>query len=116
MVRAFDVLEHLIGLDHEHLADVNRVVRPALCLMDATVGLEGNGPKSGRPRITDRILGSTDPVALDTIQSVIMGVDPARVHHLRTCAARAWDHCGPYTGWASTPRQARRAWSAVQPR
>jgi len=70
------------------LADVNHVVRPALCVMDATVGLEGNGPKSGRPRVVDRILASTDPVALDTIQARMMGFDPVRVRHLETCAAR----------------------------
>jgi hypothetical protein len=59
-----------------------------LALMDATVGLEGNGPKSGRPRVVDRILCSADPVALDTIQAVIMGIDPSTVRHLATCAAR----------------------------
>ena len=77
---------HLV-LD-EALADVNSVVRPSLCLMDGTVALEGNGPKSGWPRIADRVLCSTDPVALDTIQAVIMGFDPAAVGHLRTCARR----------------------------
>ncbi len=79
--------EYHLVLD-DALADLNHVIRPALCVMDATVGLEGNGPKSGHPRIADRILCSTDPVALDTIQAVCMGIDPAAVGHLRTCAAR----------------------------
>jgi uncharacterized protein (DUF362 family) len=79
--------EYHLVLD-DALADLNFVMRPALAVMDATVGLEGNGPKSGRPRITDRILCSTDPVALDTIQALSMGIDPARVTHLATCAAR----------------------------
>jgi hypothetical protein len=70
------------------LADLNGVIRPALCLMDGTIGLEGDGPKSGWPRVADRILCSTDPVALDTIQAVCMGLDPRAIAHLQTCADR----------------------------
>src|SRR4029078_5190085 len=70
------------------LADLNFVMRPSLAVMDATVGLEGNGPKSGRPRIIERVLCSIDPVALETVQSISMGIDPATVRHLATCAAR----------------------------
>ena len=79
--------EYHLVLD-DALADLNSAMRPVLAVMDATVGLEGNGPKSGRPRVTYRILCSTDPVALDTIQAVCMGIDPATVGHLATCAAR----------------------------
>jgi len=70
------------------LADLNSVIRPRLSVMDGTVGLEGNGPKSGRPKVADRILCSTDPVALDTIQTICMGFDPASIPHLASCAAR----------------------------
>jgi uncharacterized protein (DUF362 family) len=75
------------------IADLNHVLRPTLALMDGTVGLEGNGPKSGRPRIADRILCSTDPVALDTIQAIVMGLDPARVPHLGRAAERGVGTC-----------------------
>jgi uncharacterized protein (DUF362 family) len=79
--------EHHLVLD-DALADLNSVIRPALALMDATIGLEGNGPKSGRPKIADRILCSADPVALDTVQATVMGLDPSSVRHLALCAAR----------------------------
>lgn len=79
--------EYHLVLD-DALADLNSVFRPVLALMDGTIGLEGNGPKSGRPRIADKILCSTDPVALDTIQAILMGLDPRSVAHLATCAAR----------------------------
>src|ERR1017187_2381543 len=79
--------EYHLVLD-DALADLNSVVRPHLSLMDATIGLEGNGPKSGHPRVADRILCSTDPVALDTVQAQIMGLDPAAIRHLGLCAAR----------------------------
>jgi len=79
--------EYHLVLD-DALADLNQVFRPVLALMDGTIGLEGNGPKSGRPRIADKILCSTDPVALDTIQAILMGLDPKSVTHLATCSAR----------------------------
>ena len=79
--------EYHLVLD-DALSDLNQVVRPALSVMDGTVGLEGNGPKSGRPRLADRILCSSDPVALDTVQAICMGIDPAAVPHLQRCAER----------------------------
>ena len=79
--------EYHLVLD-DAIADLNSVIRPVLALMDGTVGLEGNGPKSGRPKIADRILASTDPVALDTIQAICMGLDPRGIPHLARCAER----------------------------
>lgn len=79
--------EYHLVLD-DALADLNSAMRPVFAVMDATVGLEGNGPKSGNPRVIDRVLASADPVALDTIQAIFMGIDPATVKHLATCAAR----------------------------
>jgi len=77
---------HLVLSDA--LADINQTVRPALAVMDATIALEGNGPKSGRPKVVNRILASADPVALDTIQAAVMGLDPTRIDHIRTSARR----------------------------
>ena len=79
--------EYHLVLD-DALADLNAAIRPALAVMDATIALEGAGPKSGRPIVADRILCSSDPVALDTVQAVLMGIEPASVRHLTTCAAR----------------------------
>lgn len=69
------------------LADINQVARPAFAVMDATVALEGNSPKSGIPRIVDRVLASADPVALDAVAARLMGFDPQTIGHLRECAA-----------------------------
>jgi uncharacterized protein (DUF362 family) len=71
----------------EALAILNRVLRPAFAVMDGTIGLEGNGPKSGRPRVADLVLASGDLVALDTIAATVMGIAPDEVAHLATCAA-----------------------------
>jgi uncharacterized protein (DUF362 family) len=70
------------------IADVNVLVRPALALMDGTIGLEGDGPKSGRPRIADRVLCSRDLVALDTVQAAVMGFEPRVVAHLAEAERR----------------------------
>jgi uncharacterized protein (DUF362 family) len=77
---------HLV-LD-EAIADLNAVIRPAFAVMDGTIGLEGNGPKSGSPRIAERVLCSSDPVALDTVQALCMGLDPGAIRHLSTCVER----------------------------
>ena len=68
------------------LTDVNRVVRPRLALMDGSIGLEGNGPKSGIPRVCDLVLASGDIVAIDTVAAQIMGFDPGQIRHIQQAA------------------------------
>lgn len=71
---------------HQALEDISRVFTPALAVMDGTVCLEGNGPKSGIPRICDLVLASTDFVALDATAARIMGYDPEKISHICRCA------------------------------
>ena len=73
---------------NDALADINSVVRPAFAVVDATIALEGNGPKSGSPRVVNRVLASADIVAVDTVQAKMMGFDPCTIAHLETCANR----------------------------
>ncbi len=68
------------------LVDVNAIIRPRFAVMDGTIALEGNGPKSGRPKEMNLILASSDLVALDTIAAEVMGFDPDQVEHLQLCA------------------------------
>jgi uncharacterized protein (DUF362 family) len=77
---------HLVLSDA--LADINSVVRPAFAVMDATIALEGNGPKSGSPKFVNKILASPDIVAIDTVQAKMMGLDPSSIEHLHKCAQR----------------------------
>ncbi len=76
---------HLVLSDA--ITDVNAIVRPRFAVMDGTVALEGNGPKSGTPRDADVVLASADPVGLDATAARIMGFDPHRIDHLRRAAA-----------------------------
>lgn len=68
------------------LVDVNTLVRPRFAVMDGTVALEGNGPKSGQPKEMNLVLASGDLVALDTVAAQIMGFAPDRIEHLQLCA------------------------------
>ena len=74
---------HLV-LD-DALADINSIVKPKFAVMDATVGLEGNSPKSGEPRVVDRVLASGDFVAMDAVVAKILGFDPSVIQHIINC-------------------------------
>lgn len=84
----------LLPLDrHRHhprvndvLQDLLQAARPALCLMDATVCMEGSGPKAGEPRRLDLLLAARDPLRMDWLAAALMGFDPAAIEHLRLAA------------------------------
>jgi uncharacterized protein (DUF362 family)/Pyruvate/2-oxoacid:ferredoxin oxidoreductase delta subunit len=61
------------------LVDLNMLVRPRFCIMDAIMAMEGNGPRSGKPRKMGVLLFSSDPVALDAVACKIINLDPAQV-------------------------------------
>lgn len=57
----------------EILVDIFEATKPHITIMDAVIGMEGNGPSSGRPKFFGYILASRDAVALDAVGSHIMG-------------------------------------------
>jgi uncharacterized protein (DUF362 family)/ferredoxin len=61
------------------LVDLSLLLRPRLYIMDAIIGMEGNGPASGTPRSIGLILASTDPVALDATVCYLIGLKPELV-------------------------------------
>lgn len=77
----------------EALADVNSLLRPKFAVMDGTVAMEGNGPKSGIPKIADLVLASGDIVALDTVAAKIMGLDPEKIPHIQLCSEVGLGRC-----------------------
>lgn len=68
---------------HELLVDVFRLRIPDLFIMDAVVGMEGNGPASPDLRDIGLILASDNAVALDAIVAVMMGCEPGRLRFLQ---------------------------------
>jgi len=82
-----DVLRHNYHLVvNEVLSDIHKVLKPAFAVCDATIALEGDGPKTGRPREVNRVLASSDIVALDAVMARIMGFDPEKIVHLQMLA------------------------------
>lgn len=65
------------------LIDVYEEVVPHLTLMDAIVGMEGNGPNAGDPRKVGLIIAGNNGVALDAVASSIIGYDPLGIPTLR---------------------------------
>ena len=68
---------------HELLVDVFRLRVPDLFIMDAVVGMEGNGPASPDLRDIGLILASDNAVAMDAVVAVMMGCEPGRLRFLR---------------------------------
>ena len=65
------------------LVDVFRLRVPDLFIMDAVVGMEGNGPASPDLRDIGLILASDNAVALDAVMATMMGCEPGRLRFLQ---------------------------------
>jgi uncharacterized protein (DUF362 family) len=68
------------------LTELNKIIKPDVCLIDGIVGMEGLGPTKGTPKKTNLIICGKDPVATDSVAAKIMGFDPNSVPHLRFAA------------------------------
>jgi uncharacterized protein (DUF362 family)/NAD-dependent dihydropyrimidine dehydrogenase PreA subunit len=68
---------------HELVVDVFRLRPPDLFIMDAVVGMEGNGPASPDLRNIGLILASDNAPALDAVVAVMMGCEPGLLRFLR---------------------------------
>ncbi|MBI5189646.1 MAG: DUF362 domain-containing protein [Nitrospirae bacterium] len=75
------------GVDREAFAtmlvELSGLVRPCLSIIDAVVGMEGNGPGSGTPREVGLIGASADPHALDMVMASVLGVTADRLPTLK---------------------------------
>jgi uncharacterized protein (DUF362 family)/NAD-dependent dihydropyrimidine dehydrogenase PreA subunit len=69
------------------IVDVFRLRVPDLFIMDAVVGMEGNGPASPDLREIGLILASDNAVALDGVVARMMGLDPGRLRFLQKAKA-----------------------------
>lgn len=68
---------------HEVIAEVFRLRVPDLIIMDAVVGMEGNGPASPDLRAIGLILASDNAVAVDAVMATMMGLAPERLRFLQ---------------------------------
>ncbi|MDR4508404.1 MAG: DUF362 domain-containing protein [Candidatus Brocadiaceae bacterium] len=65
------------------LVDIYQMVPPHLVIMDAIVGMEGNGPNAGQPKKAGLIVSSMDSVALDAVASTLIGFEPMAIPTIR---------------------------------
>lgn len=70
--------------------DLSACVAPRLTIMDAVVGMEGNGPHNGSPRKIGLLLASTNPLALDVVATEIIGMKREQNPLLMEAAKRGW--------------------------
>ena len=100
------------------LLHVHALVAPRLSILDAVVGMEGNGPSGGDPRPLGFVMASSDAHAMDAVLARIWGIDPGRVFTLAAArdlgllpAVERIDVVGP-AGEALRPRP---AWRLARP-
>lgn len=74
----------------EMLLDLASFVRPALTVMDAVVGMDGDGPSAGRPFPIGAMLAGADPVAVDVAALALVGHNPASVPTVAAAVRRGW--------------------------
>jgi uncharacterized protein (DUF362 family)/NAD-dependent dihydropyrimidine dehydrogenase PreA subunit len=59
--------------------DILKIIRPALHLMDAVIGLDGGPSAIGKPRPVGALLASRNPAALDVVASRMIGYEPEQI-------------------------------------
>jgi uncharacterized protein (DUF362 family) len=64
------------------ILDINATVRPGFAIVDGIVGMEGNGPTQGKPKLCGVLVMGDDPVAVDATCTRIMGLLPERIEYL----------------------------------
>jgi uncharacterized protein (DUF362 family)/ferredoxin len=70
------------------LVDLMLACKPKLAIMDAIVGMEGEGPAGGKPRQVGAVIASADLLSLDVIASSMAGLDPMEVYSNKAAAHR----------------------------
>jgi uncharacterized protein (DUF362 family) len=66
----------------EAISDVNAVLNVRFSVVDGTIAMEGNGPKTGRPRELGIVGAGGDLVEVDSVCARLMGFDPREIPHL----------------------------------
>lgn len=57
------------------IVDLYGLVKPSFVVMDAIIGMEGDGPAAGDQRDIGLVFASSDAVALDTVAAEVVGYD-----------------------------------------
>jgi uncharacterized protein (DUF362 family) len=72
---------HFRGIENAIL-DLAATVRPRLSIVDAVVGMEGDGPIMGTARPVGCLVIGSDPVAVDATCARVIGLEPEKLPYL----------------------------------
>ena len=75
---------HALGL-HQPLADLPKVFKCDLTIIDGLCGMEGIGPFYGEPVPLGLIIASDNILAADFVACEVMGADYSRIKHIKLC-------------------------------
>lgn len=78
---------HYAGIP-ESILDINATVKPSLAIVDAVVGMEGDGPIMGTPKDVGCIVIGRNLPAVDATCTRIMGLNPYGVPYLALASGR----------------------------
>lgn len=72
------------------IVDINEYFRPKvkLCITDAVIAMEGNGPTQGTPRWIGALLASASPHCSDLLAAHLIGLEPDSVPTLQAAIER----------------------------
>lgn len=76
---------HKLGIN-KVIADIVKVFPPSLSVVDATTGMEGEGPFKGNPVALNLIICGDNAVAADSVTASVLGYKPAKIKHLELAA------------------------------
>ena len=70
------------------LVDIYQNIKPQLAIMDAVIGMEGEGPTSGTSKKSNLIIASKSPIALDIAATKIIGYKPKQIQMIKESIKR----------------------------
>lgn len=77
------------------LVDLYEYTKPRLCICDAVIGMEGNGPTQGRPRPVGCLIAAGSGHALDLAAAHLIGLGPRDVPTLAAAVRRGYIPASP---------------------
>jgi len=72
------------------MVDLNELMKPRLQIMDAIMGMEGDGPFRGAPRKIGAVLASGDYSAIDVATAKLMSMDPRKIPTINAAIERGY--------------------------
>lgn len=77
-----------VALFSDMLLDICAAVKPCFAILDAVVGMEGEGPSGGRPREIGALVGGRSPHAVDAVGARLIGLEHRQVTTLEAAKKR----------------------------